>query len=287
MLNLTFKNNILRYLFFLFILFIAAINFNLFLRPLELVTGGTQGIAVVLEHLLKFDPAIIILVINIIALIVSYFLLDKDTTYGTIVATFIYPIFVKLTSNITSLIPISIEDPLLYVLLTGVTCGITGGLVYKLGFSSGGVNVIALIIRKYFHIQIGITNFIVNTIIILLGGIYFGLTKCLYSIIVVFLNSYLINKIMLGVSKNKALYIKSKKNREIEKILYDEFKIEPLKLKTTGAYNKEKGDMLLIVIPTNKYVSVTSIIKEIDKDVFLSVNDSYEVMSSIENVDGK
>lgn len=184
-----------KYLFLLIILLIAAINFNIILRPLNLASGGTQGLAIIISHIFKVTPATIILIINLLMLVISYFILPKETIYGTIIATFIYPFLVKLTSNLNFL-NISDNYIFIFVILSGITCGITGGLIYKLGFSSGGLNVIALIIRKYFHINIAITNFILNTIIILLGCFYFGIIKGLYAILVILINSYIINKIL-------------------------------------------------------------------------------------------
>ena len=183
-----------KYILLLLILFLASLNFNIILKQLNLVTGGTQGLAIVLNHLFKIEHSTIILVINISMLVISYFTLSKETTYGTILATFIYPLLIKLTSNIN----LNIDENyiIIFIVLTGIICGFTSGYIYKLGFSSGGINVIALIIRKYFHINIAITNFIINTVVILLGAFYFGIIKCLYSILVVFINSYIINKIL-------------------------------------------------------------------------------------------
>ncbi len=182
-----------KYLLLLLCLFIAALNFNLILKPLKLVAGGTQGLAIIFNHIFNIKPSIVILIINITMLIISYFKLPKDTTKGTILATFAYPIFVRLTSFFE---PINISIPIIAVGLAGIVCGLTGGFIYKLGFSSGGINVVALVVRKFYGIRLGKTNFIVNTIIILLGCFYFGMLKALYSILVIFINSYLINKIV-------------------------------------------------------------------------------------------
>ena len=124
-------------------------------------------------------------------LITSYIFLPKKTTYGTIISTFIYPLFVKLTSNIN--IP---NENIIYVIITGIICGITGGYIFKLGFSSGGINVIPILLKKYMNIKIPISNIIINGIIILLSYKEFGLIKTIYSIIVIIINTIVINKIL-------------------------------------------------------------------------------------------
>lgn len=187
--------NIKKNIFLLICLFFAALNFNLILKPLNLVTGGTQGLAIILTHLFKIKPSTIVLIINVIALIISFFLLTKDNTYSALVSTFAYPLFIKITSYIPEL-PFPSNLTIIFAIIAGVVCGITGGLIYKLGFSSGGITILNLIINKYLKIKIALINFVVNAIIIGLGYWSFGLKKALYSIIVIGIGSFIIYLIL-------------------------------------------------------------------------------------------
>lgn len=188
-----------KYFFLLILLFIASLNFNIILKPLKLATGGTQGLAIIINSLIKLEPSTIIFIINIIMLIISYFLLSRETTYGTILATLIYPLMVRLTNNLISFKFIN-DYLIIFVILSGIICGITSGFIYKLGFSSGGLNLISLIIKKYFHINVAITNFCLNVIIILLSCFSFGVKKGLLAILNILINSIIINQIL---RKNK------------------------------------------------------------------------------------
>ena len=178
-------------------LFIAALNFNIFLKPLNLVTGGTQGVTLLLTKLLELSPSLIILLINIITLILSYFTLSKEETKSAIASTFLYPLFVKITSSIS--FELSKNLLILWSIIAGIICGITGGIIYKLNFSSGGITIINLVIEKYTKIKIALSNFIINSIIILFGIINFGIIKAIYSIIIISIGSYIIHIIL----KNK------------------------------------------------------------------------------------
>lgn len=184
-----------KYIYLLLTLLGAAINFNLILKPLNLVAGGTQGLAIIINHIFKISPALIILLINIIMLVVSYLKLPKSTTYGIIISTFLYPLFIKLTCLIPT-VKITNTYIIIPVIIAGIICGLTGGYIYKLGFSSGGINVVAILFKKYFKIKISITNFFINVIIILLGSIRFGFIKGIYSIVIIIINSLIINKIL-------------------------------------------------------------------------------------------
>lgn len=187
--------NIKSVIFLLICLFFAALNFNLILKPLSLVTGGTQGVAILINHLLHIKPATIVLIINVIAIITSYFLLTKDNTYSALIATFAYPLFIKITSYIPEInLPSNLT--LLWAIIAGIVCGITGGFIYYLGFSSGGISIVNLLVNKFTNIKISLANFIVNGIIIILGYFHFGFMKALYSIIVIAVSSIIINIIL-------------------------------------------------------------------------------------------
>lgn len=187
-----------KYLILILSLFIAALNFNLFLKPLNLVTGGNQGIAIIIKHITNLKPSLIILIINIISLIICYIFLRKETTVSLVISSLSYPLFVRLTNKIS--ISIITNIPILTAIIAGIICGITGGLIYKLNFTQGGISIINNLLHKYTKLKISISNFIINSIIMIIGCFYFGFIKLLYSLIVISISSLIINIIM---SKNK------------------------------------------------------------------------------------
>lgn len=184
-----------RYFYLALVLLFAALNFNLILKPLELVTGGTQGLALLLNAVISLKPSFLILIINVITLIISYFCLSKETTYGTVAATFLYPFFVKVTSFIPNFEMIYHYE-FLSAMVAGIVCGVTGGYVYLLGFSSGGVSTVNLLMNKYVKIKVALSNFLINATIILFGCFIFGIQKGFYSIVVITVSSILINLIL-------------------------------------------------------------------------------------------
>lgn len=192
-----------KYLILLISLFIAALNFNLFLKPLNLVTGGNQGIAIILKHITNLRPSLIVLIINLIALIISYIFLRKDTTISLVIASLSYPLFIRLTNNLTLTMLINI--PIITAIVAGIICGITGGIIYKLNFNQGGISIINTLLHTYLKIKIPITNFIINSTIMLIGSFYFGFQKLIYSLIVISISNIIINIIMKKNNLTKKL----------------------------------------------------------------------------------
>lgn len=187
-----------KYLLLLFYLLLASLNLNLILKPLNLVTGGTQGLALILSYITNLSPSLLILIINIITIIISFFFLTKDHTKSALISTFIYPLFIKLTSYIPNL---NINNNFFIVIISGLIYGFTSGMIYKLGFSSGGITIINLLINKYLNIKLSVINFITNFIIILLGYLLFGLNKSLSSLLLIIIGSIVINLILTKKKK--------------------------------------------------------------------------------------
>ncbi len=183
-----------KYLLLLFYLFIASLNLNLLLKPLNLITGGTQGLALTINYLTKINLSTLVFIINIITLIISYFFLSKNYFKSALISSFIYPFFIKITSYIP---PIIISNYLIiYTIIAGLVFGITSGMIYKLGFSSGGVTIITLLLNKYTHLKISFLNFLINSLIIASSYFLFGFNKVLYSLLLILIGSLIINWIL-------------------------------------------------------------------------------------------
>ena len=180
------------YFFLIILLFISSVNFNLLIKPLHIICGGTQGLSIIINKLTNIDTSLVILLINIFMFILSIIFLNKKISLGIIISTFFYPFFIKLTSNIS----ININNILINIFLIGIISGICNGLIYKLGFSSSGINILGPLINKYLDIKIGTINLIINIIIILFNILLFNINNLIYSILIIIINSLLINIIL-------------------------------------------------------------------------------------------
>ena len=190
------------YLFLILLLLISALNFNLFLKPLKLVCGGTNGLSIIINNLTNIDNSLIILIIHFVMLLLSILLLNRKMTLGLIISTIIYPLFIKVTSKLS----FNFNIFLINILIVGILSGISNGFIYKLGFSISGINLLGPLLNKYLNIKIGTINLFINGIIMVLNLILFGMNNFIYSFIVIILNSFIINLILykkISLTKNK------------------------------------------------------------------------------------
>lgn len=254
-----------------------AFLYNLFLLPMKLVTGGTSGVATITNYLYQIDPAIMIFLLAVACAIISFMYLGFERTATSLVASIAYPVLVKLTSNITNLIQIDYSDFLLLVIFSAVICGVANGLMYKSGYNNGGFPVISQILYDKYKISVAKSSLVINVTIVLIGAFFFGTTNALYALIYIYISNLVLDKVLLGISNNKAFYIITTKEEEIKEYILKTLQHSITTFDVKGGFLDNKRKVMLTVVPTRDYYKLTEGIKEIDKDAFFVVTDSYQV----------
>ncbi len=271
------KKLVRRYILLILSLFISACYFNLLQLPTQIVTGGSSGVSIILNYYFNWDPSQVIFIISAILLIAGFIFLGFEKTSGALVTTIIYPMFVNLTANISDYIVVDLSDKILISIFIGLLAGITTGMVYKAGFSNGGFSIISEIISERKKIPISNISFIINFIIVILGGVSFGWTMVMYAAIILYINSVILDRVLIGVSKNKALYIITSEEEKMKDYIMNSLKHGITIFDVKGGFLEKKRKVLMTVIPNHDYFKLKEGIKEIDKEAFFIVTDSYQV----------
>ena len=269
--------NIFRYFSLIVLMFIGAINYNLFLNPNSIISGGGNGLSIITEKLFGFEPAIFILVMNSIILIFSFFVLGVEKASSSVLATLMYPFFVSITSGISSISYLQTDDRLLVGIFAGIISGFQIGTVCKIGFSQGGIVQISQMLNKFFGIPVGRVNFYLNSIVLLLGAYFFGISSALLGIIVLFISSLVVDKILLGISSNKSFMIITSEEEKVKKYITKKLGHGVTIFYIDDKDSGKKRRALMTVVPTRDYYKLTEGVKNIDKDVFFVVTDSYQL----------
>lgn len=258
-------------------LFLSAILYNLLILPLGIVTGGTDGVATLSYYLYGIEPSIILMILSVFSAIISLMYLGIERTAGSLVACFAYPFIVKLTSGISNVIFIDTSDIFLIVIFAGLWSGIASGLMYKSGYSSGAFSMIYQVIFEKFKISVAKSSLVSNMIIVATGSIFFGINKALYAIILIYISNIIIDKVLLGISNNKAFYIMTKKEKEIKEYIIEELHHTVTTFEVKGGFLESKRRVMLTIIPSREYYYLTEGIRKLDPDAFFVATDSYQV----------
>lgn len=265
---------------FLLVNFISAIFYNYMVLPLNIVYGGTSGIASITKSLFNWSPSLIILLLNMVALIITGIFLGKKEFMTGLASTFALPVFLWITSFI-KFIDISDIDPLIIVVLIGIQNGWQQGVLEKYDIGQGGILQIARVISQKFNISFNQLSFNLNFLVVLGGYFTFGINTFIYAIIIVLIQQAVADKVLLGISKKKAFYIITNEDEKVQKFIREEMKRGASIIDIKGGYHNQKDQIIFTVIPTNEYFILKNGVMEIDPKAFVLVTDSYEVKGGV------
>ena len=277
------KETIFEGLSFVFGVFLYALCFNTFLIPNDLVVSGFSGVAIVTQRLFGWNNQMFIYVTNFVLLGLSFIFLNWKTTKKNIVGSIMFPLMITITTPIANFLNDKLigDDFIIILLFSIILYGVSSGLIYRSGFSTGGSDIIMQIINKYIKVGESKAMIVANSLIILLGMIVFGFDKGVYSFIILITSTYFIDKIMFGISDSKVFYIYTKKVRKIKKLILEDFKTGLTIIPSRGGYSKKRGHMIMCVVGNQDYYKFKERILEIDPNAFIIINKCYEVNGGV------
>ncbi|MBN2777891.1 MAG: YitT family protein [Bacteroidales bacterium] len=259
--------------------FIMAAGYVYFISPYKLAPGGVYGIAIVLHHMFGFPIGLSALAMDIPLTIIGIKVLGPRFGWKTVLGFVSMAGFVDLLSYFQGDVPLVEGDALLSAIFGGVLIGVGLGLVFKSKATSGGSDIIAMMINKYTRIPLGQLMIIVDSIIVLVGLIAFKDWKIpLYSWIVIYITGKVVDLILQGANYDKALFIISDKYDEIrEKLLTDMSRGGTL-LNGKGMYSEENKQIIFTIVNRREVEILKEFVYEADPDAFISVMNTQEIL---------
>lgn len=266
---------------FLFIvgILLLSLSFNIFVKQYHLISG-VSGISVITEKLLKLDPSLVILIGNVLLLIASYVFLDKEKARITVIGSILYPVFIKLTDFTSNYIKFDNTETIVLVLCGAFISGIGTGLIFKNNFNSGGTDVLKQILTKYFKVPYSTANIYSEGLIMIFGGLVFGWTAFLYTVIYLIISGIISDRVIMGISEFKTLQIVTSKDEEIKEFILKNLNHGMTEIDVKGGYTNENKKVLLCAVPTREYFLATEGIKKLDPDAFVIAIDTYEIQGN-------
>ena len=260
-----------------FLMFLSALNYNLFLNPTKIVAGGVNGISIILERLFYITPSVSMIVIYILMMVIVIFFKEYELAISALFASIVYPFFVEITSSLNGLINITSNDCLIVAVFSGIIAGIITGLTCKLNISQGGTVLIAQTLAKELKTTPSKLNIIISMIIVISGGFVFGITNILFAIVYLVSNKIVIDKITLGISQNKLFHIITEKEDEVIDYITNNLDSGVTTFKTRGGYEHEKRTVIMSCISSIDYFKLKEGVNSIDDKSFMVITDAYQV----------
>ena len=270
------KDLVKRYFLLALGCFILAFSFNVFFNQYGIVCFGVSGLSIVLSEF-GVPNSLFILIANVLLLVLSYFMLGSKKTRNAVVGSLLFPFFVWLTEFFVPYFNFNDVEMLVIAIFGGIVSGLGSGLIYKTNFNTGGTDIICEIVSKYTKISLGKAIWLSDGIVILSGLLVFSWEVVLYGFLVLYLISFMIDRVVLGVSQNKAFYIVTDKQDAVREFLLTITDGGVTLINAKGGYSNHKETLLLGVVPTRQYFIVKEGLKQIDEEIFFLSCDAYEV----------
>lgn len=256
--------------------FIYALTVTLFLIPSGLVTGGTTGIALTVNHMWGFSVSGFVLVFNVIMLAIGLAVFGKGFAATTLASTFLYPFFLEVCKQLVGEFVLT-TDIFLCTVFSGLGIGVALGIVIRSGASTGGMDIPPLVLNKFFRIPISVGMYGFDFCILLMQVLFRPVENVLYGIVLVFVYTIVLDKMLIFGRSKTELKIVSEKSCEISNAILTQVDRGVTLLNCEGGYLHQKGQLVLSVISTRELIKVERLVREIDPECFMVVSRVTEV----------
>lgn len=259
--------------------FIMAAGFVFFISPYKLAPGGVYGIAIILHHLFGLPIGIVGLALDIPLTLIGLKVLGPRFGAKTVVGFISTSLWISLLELTWGYEPLVADAPLLSSIYGGALIGIGLGFVFKSKATSGGTDIIAMILAKYTKLPVGQLLIVVDSVIVLGGLIAFNDWMIpLLSWLVIFLTGKIIDAIVEGVGYDKSVIIISEKHDLIRNKILNDLKRGGTYLKGKGMYMGADKEIILTVVNRREVVLLKHFIGKVDPNAFVMVSDANEIM---------
>lgn len=253
-----------------------ALSVKLFLLPAGLISCGTTGIALAVNHAAGIPISAFILVFNLAMLAVGWWLLGRQFALTTVFSSLFYPIALEVLNRVLGDVRIT-GDLLLNTLFAGLGVGLALGMVIRGGASTGGMDIPPLVLKKLFHIPVPVSLWAFDFSIMLAQMTFHTLEDLLYGILLLMVISFALNKVLLMGTSKTEVKIVSQKAAAIRDAILSKVDRGVTMLHGEGGYLHTGTEVILSVVSNHEMPKIERLARDIDPDCFMIVSQVTEV----------
>lgn len=258
---------------------ILAAGLYYFLIPANLAVGGVTGFAMVVN---KFFPILpigaVMLVVNILLFILAFLIIGKEFGGYTIYSSVCLSGIIYVLESLTPMNKPFVDDILLNLIYGIIISGIGMGVIFYQNASTGGTDIIAKIINKYTHIDIGKSLLASDFVITLMAGLAFGAKLGMYALMGIIVNSLVIDNIIAGFNTKLHMMIISECYEEINRFILDEIQRGTTLYHAEGGHSRQDKVIIHTIVSKREYIRIKNWIRFLDPKAFVSLNFVNEVL---------
>lgn len=248
-----------------------------FILPAGLITGGTTGIALLVQHYTGLPVSSFVSVFNVAMFVLGAVVLGRQFALTTLISTFAYPLFLRLTETVAAQTGPLSQDPMLCTVFAGLLIGVGIALVIQQGASTGGMDIPPLVMNKYTGVSVAVGMYAFDIMILAAQMIISNREQVLYGILLVCIYSVVLEEFLLMGKSQVQVKVVSLRYREINRVLHERLDRGTTLVTAQGGYSRQDVQLVLSVVSRRELFRVTELIRQIDPEAFLIIEQVKEV----------
>lgn len=265
------KKLIKQYVIIFLGLLLIALEVTYIMIPNNIVSGGVSGLAIVINYFFHdISVGFIMIVINIVLFITAFLVLGGEFGLKTIVCSLSLSAMVWFFQKFFPINEPLSDDLLAQLILASTMASLGLALVFYANASTGGTDIIAKIINKFFHINIGRAVLISDLVIVISSVFIFGIEKGIYGFLGLIINGLFIDYIIQNLNTTQEIIIISNKSKEIMNYIHEEFKQSATIYEAFDANTKECRDVIRIILRKKEYIKLKNFVSSIDNMAYIT-----------------
>lgn len=252
------------------------LSIKLFLLPANLMSCGTTGIALVINHFLHIPITGFIFAFNATMLAAGWLILGRQFAMTTILSSVLYPVLLEFLNRILGDVVVT-ENILLNVLFAGMGLGVSLGIIMRAGAASGGMDIPPLVLKKYFHIPVSASLWTFDFCILLAQMSFHPLEDLLHGILLIIVISIALNKVMLLGTSRTEVKIITGKTSQIRDAILSQVDRGVTMLHGAGGYSRVETEIILSIVSNYELPKIEQLARSIDPECFMIISHVSEV----------
>lgn len=258
---------------------ITAFGIKFFIAPNKIAGGGVTGIAILINYFIpNVSVAVLMLFLNVILFIVAFVFIGGKFGGKTIYATLSLSGAIYIMDQLSPQNYAITNDLLLATLFGTILSGVGLGIVFNQNASTGGTDILAKILNKFFHIDLGKALLVVDLIVALSSVIIFNAEIGMYAILAVIINGMMVDNVIEGLNKCKSIFVICSKQDLVIKYIIEELDRGCTIFEGKGGYSGNRSDILYTVLGRKEFIRLRNYIRTVDKNAFVIVSEAHEVL---------
>lgn len=267
----------IRYLFLILLgNTLYALSVVMFILPNGLLSGGTTGMGITLDHYFSIPIEYFVFVFNGLMFVVGALMLGMKFALTTLVSSFYYPIILGVFKGIPALSHVT-EDKMLATVCGGFLIGVGIGIVIRAGASTGGMDIPPLVLNKKFGIPVSASMYVFDFVILIMQMLFSDKEECIYGILMIVIYTFILDKTLLLGTKKMEVKIVSDHSEEITKIILEKVDRGVTLLHAETGYLKKEQKMVMTIVSNRELMVLKQMVQEIDPSAFIIIGHVNEV----------